>query len=364
MTIDLFDLIIIFLAGFGILICLGVGIQLLFRKSGIKLTNYLLGLLLILYGLTTFNSLMSITGVWSQNPHLYFLPIMFNLSIGPLFYFFVRSKIQPSFSFKRNHSVHFVLPVIQFLFYLSIGFRSASYKGMIWRDVVAPYVQYIEEGLLIVLGIGYLVAVLNLLKKKIPQELWKKPVYIWLKKFTISFLILLTIHSSYEMIDWVFTGLLDYNIYNSSWAVILLKLVDVAISFVIGFNAYLYQHQTLIIPQQSEAQNDVFENRIESAFVYEKIYLNPELTLETFSKVIGYHKNKISKLLSERGDTFRGVVNRHRVEEFTRLMDDEKLKHLSMLGLAYESGFNSKASFNRAFKELKGVSPSEYLKPK
>ena len=364
MKIDLLDLVIIFLAGFGILICLGVGIQLLLRKGGIRLTNYLLGLLLLLYGLTTFNSLMSITGVWSQNPHLYFLPIIFNLSIAPLFYFFVRSKIQPSFRLRAKHAIHFVIPASQFLFYLSIGFRSTAYKGMIWREVVGPWVQYIEEVLLIFLGIGYLVAVLNILRKEIPKELWKKPVYVWLKKFTLSFLALLIIHSSYEIVDWIFSGWFDYNIYNSPWAGIPLKLADVGISFVIGFNAFLYQHQKLIIPKPSPAADEVLERRFESAFEYEKVYLNPELTLEAFSKAIGYHKNKISKSLSDRGDTFRGIVNRYRVEEFTRLINNDKLKHLSMLGLAYESGFNSKASFNRAFKEVKGVSPSEYLKDK
>lgn len=364
MKIDLPDLIIIFLAGFGILICLAVGVQLLLRKSGIKLTNSLLGLLLILYGLTTFNSLMSITGVWSQNPHLYFLPIIFNLSIGPLFYFFVRSKIQPSFRFKKIHIVHFILPFLQFLFYLAIGFRSAAYKGMIWRDVVAPWIQYIEEGLLITLGIAYLVAVLNLLKKGIPAELWKKPVYVWLKKFTLSFLVLLIIHSSYEIVDWIFTGSVNFNIYNSKWAGIPLKLADVGISFVIGFNAYVYQNQTLILQKQPEAQDEILEKRIESAFKFEKLHLDPELTLDVFSKGIGYQKNKISRFLSDNEDTFRGIVNRYRVEEFTELVEAEKLKHLSMLGLAYESGFNSKASFNRAFKEVKGASPTKYFNSK
>ena len=203
------------------------------RKKGVALTNHLLGLLLILFALTTLNSLMAATGILWQNKHLYFLPLTFSLSIGPLFYFFVRSKIQPSFRFKRSNLIHFIIPLIQFLFYLSIGFRSTEYKSMIWREVVYPYVQYIEEALLITLGLYYLLKVLTLLKRKIPEQFWKKPVYIWLRRFTKSFLVILIIHSFYETSSWVATEMFDYNIFNNIWMVLPLKIADASLSLLI-----------------------------------------------------------------------------------------------------------------------------------
>ncbi|MEP0984085.1 helix-turn-helix domain-containing protein [Ekhidna sp.] len=360
MKIQLIDLIIIFLAGAGLLICFTVGVSLLFRKRGINLTNKLLGLLLVLYTSTTLNGLMAVTGVLNQNQQLYFLPIIFSLSIGPLYYFFVRSKIEPSFKFSGTDYFHFIIPIIQVGFYLAIGFRSVEEKSLIWQNVVRPYVQYIEEGLLIVLGLFYLFKSLHLLRRKIPKTLWQKPVYKWLNSFTISFLILLFIHSSYEIASWIFYYYHELNIYNSPWMDLPLKLADVGVSFVIGINAYIYQNQSLIIPKQNKP-NPSLDIALRRLFDEEKIYQNPELNMDYLAKEIGLPKNTISKSLAERGTTFRGLINSYRVEEFIQKAQNKKYEHLSLLGIAFESGFNSKASFNRIFKEIKGKSPSQYF---
>ncbi|MFK7951491.1 MAG: helix-turn-helix domain-containing protein [Ekhidna sp.] len=363
MEIHPIDLIIIFLSGSGLLICLIVGIGLMIRKKGVKLTNRLLGLLLILFALTTLNSMMAGTGILYQNKQLYFLPLTYSLSIGPLFYFFIQSKIQPSFRLKKADIIHFVIPAIQFLFYSSVGFRSVEYKGMIWERVVYPYVQYIEEGLLISLGLYYLIKVLLLLQNKIPEQFWKKPVYIWLKRFTKAFLLILIIHSFYEISSWIATEIFDYNIFNNIWLVLPLKIADASLSLLIGINAFIYQHQSLIIPT-SKSQNIGTQEKINAVLIFQKAYLDPELNLETFSKQTGLHKNDISKFFGDQGDTFRGKINAMRVSEFIEKADSGKYNHLSLLGLAFESGFNSKASFNRIFKEMKGETPSSFINEK
>lgn len=363
MEIHPLDLAIIFLSGCGLLICLIVGISIVVRKKGIPLTNLLLGILLIFFALTTLNSLMAVTGIMNQHQYLYFLPLTYSLSIAPLFFFFVKSKIQPSFQLQKKDTIHFIVPFIQFAFYASIGFRSIEYKNMIWQELVYPYVQYIEEALLITLGIYYLLNVLELLRTQIPEQFWKKPVYQWLKRFTISFLILLSIHSFYEIASWIAWGFFDYNIFNSIWMGLPLKLADVGLSFLIGINAFIYQNQRLIIPE-SESNNHGMKEKLEAALVYQKVYLDPELNLDSFSKIIGFHKNEISKYLNEQGDSFRGKINALRVNEFINNAESGKFDHLSLLGLAYESGFNSKASFNRVFKEIKGETPSSFIKRK
>lgn len=73
-----------------------------------------------------------------------------------------------------------------------------------------------------------------------------------------------------------------------------------------------------------------------------------------------YH---ISQLLSSRLQTkFYDFVNIYRVEKAKSLMHDPKFQHLSLLGLAYDCGFNSKSTFNRAFKKQVGCTPSQYKK--
>jgi AraC-like DNA-binding protein len=59
---------------------------------------------------------------------------------------------------------------------------------------------------------------------------------------------------------------------------------------------------------------------------------------------------------------FNDFVNSYRVNAFKSMLEENKHEQLSLLGLAHECGFNSKATFNRVFKKLTHYSPSEYLK--
>lgn len=357
------NLIAIVVSSFGILLCLSVGVLLLFRKNGIKQTNVFLGLLLILYSLTLLNGLMAMSGVFSAYQHLYFLPLTFSLSIGPLFYFFVRSRIQPAFSFQRKHLIHFFLPAVQFLFYLSIGFRSAEFKSWIWIHVVAPYAQYVEECLNILLGIGYVVASIRLINREIPKALWKHPICQWLKKFAVSLLILMSFSSLYEVGDWILWNGFQYNLFNTPWADFPLKMTYAAISMFIGYHAFIHQNQSMITPSyfKPSEENDL-EGRIHDLITRKQVYLDPELNLEGLAKMLNIPKNTLSRFFSSRGESFRSYINRHRIEHFLSLIAEGKQEQFSLLALAFESGFNSKTSFNRVFKEMKGQTPTEYIR--
>ena len=59
---------------------------------------------------------------------------------------------------------------------------------------------------------------------------------------------------------------------------------------------------------------------------------------------------------------FFDLINSYWVEEAKTLMLDEKLAHLSMIGIALEAGFSSKTAFNTAFKKHTGMTPSQFKK--
>ncbi|MEZ4851347.1 MAG: helix-turn-helix domain-containing protein [Bacteroidia bacterium] len=73
--------------------------------------------------------------------------------------------------------------------------------------------------------------------------------------------------------------------------------------------------------------------------------------------------NHLSQLINEKeGRNFYQFVNHYRVEEFKRRVELPESKHLSLLGLAMECGFNSKSTFNSVFKQMVGVTPSGYVR--
>jgi AraC-like DNA-binding protein len=93
----------------------------------------------------------------------------------------------------------------------------------------------------------------------------------------------------------------------------------------------------------------------------DKAYLQPDFTLKELAAGVGKSIHDTSEIINSGfGCNFNEFVNRYRVEEVKSRMLDPANDHLSMLAIAYDSGFNSKASFNRIFKQMTGLSPSQF----
>ncbi|MFT4753416.1 MAG: adenylate cyclase [Salibacteraceae bacterium] len=93
-----------------------------------------------------------------------------------------------------------------------------------------------------------------------------------------------------------------------------------------------------------------------------KPYLDSNLSLRSLAKLIEIHPNQLSWLLNENlGKNFSEYINHFRVETFKKLAKDQKNKHITLIGLAYESGFNSKTVFNTYFKKETGLTPKQFL---
>ncbi|QCK14285.1 tetratricopeptide repeat protein [Mangrovivirga cuniculi] len=95
----------------------------------------------------------------------------------------------------------------------------------------------------------------------------------------------------------------------------------------------------------------------------ESVYLNAKLTLRSLAEMIDLHPNKLSWLLNEKiGKNFNDYVNGYRLKAFQKKATDPNNSHFTLLGLAYESGFNSKSVFNDFFKKSTGLTPKEWVK--
>jgi len=94
-----------------------------------------------------------------------------------------------------------------------------------------------------------------------------------------------------------------------------------------------------------------------------KLYLDPNLSLTQLSKAVRISPTQVSDLINRGlGQNFNDYINRYRIEYIVKQLSDKKNNHLSILAIALDGGFNSKATFNRVFKKITGKSPSEYRK--
>lgn len=95
----------------------------------------------------------------------------------------------------------------------------------------------------------------------------------------------------------------------------------------------------------------------------EKVYKDPELTLMDLAQKVQVHPNTLSQMINSLEEkNFYDFINEQRIEEFKRMVVRSENQKFTLLALAFECGFNSKTSFNRNFKKITNLSPSEYLK--
>jgi TolB-like protein/AraC-like DNA-binding protein len=95
----------------------------------------------------------------------------------------------------------------------------------------------------------------------------------------------------------------------------------------------------------------------------EKWFQNSSLSLRELAENVNVSSNKLSWLLNEQiGQNFNEYINTLRLESFKEQALNPDNSHLTLLGLAYESGFNSKTVFNTFFKKMEGITPRAWVK--
>lgn len=133
----------------------------------------------------------------------------------------------------------------------------------------------------------------------------------------------------------------------------------------------IYALSDMYVPQKQQIQSaslnaldiDRFLQLLEHCMNEKKVFLDSSLSLRNLAEQIDIHPNKLSWLLNEHiGKNFNEYINAFRLETFKAHAIDPKNSHLTILGLAYESGFNSKTVFNAFFKKIEGITPRAWVK--
>lgn len=95
----------------------------------------------------------------------------------------------------------------------------------------------------------------------------------------------------------------------------------------------------------------------------DKLYLEPELTIDALATTIACSRHHLSQALNEKlGKSFYDCINQYRVEEAKLLLADASRAAHKITSIAYDAGFNSISTFNDVFKKVTGITPSQYRK--
>ena len=262
--------------------------------------------------------------------------------IGPLFYLYLKAlKAEYGPSLKLDISVLFFLLIV----ILTVGF---IYPYRTNPDAWNHHIIYWIYG---VWRIGVFLGLLeskNLLQKLVSRksEISEK------EKFILAIIIAVLFITS------TFQFSLFINGFTYIWGALIFTftLYYLAIRALINKEKIVPRAKGLPIPNASILLEDL-NNRM----MKEKLYINPKFKLDDLAQHAGLSKHLLSKLLNEEyKHGFNNYVNSFRIKEAKSLI--QKREDLSLEGIGYESGFNSKSSFFAIFKKMVHCTPAQFKK--
>ena len=369
--------IIVYIIALGILQGIILGAFLLTTKRGNLKANRILGALVILFSFSISHAVLYPLGIYQKFPHLLMLnhPILF--LFGPLFYFYQRTLIDKSFNIERKNLLHFLPFVIYVIILSPLYLQSAETKleylnGQLSRLAIFDYVVTPTQIIQLLIYLLVINKELKLYHSKIKNSYssLEKINLNWLQTFIKLFLAVYGLMTIVLIL--LFFGFNEF-VYN--YGAGLIGLIATVSIYAIGYKG-LSQPEIFIsfydIERQQnedvkikidESQKNEIISKLKSVMNEKKLFLNSDLTLKELADSIYIQSYQLSKMLNdEMNQNFYDFVNGYRIEEVKRLLIDEDYSNLSILGIAFECGFNSKSVFNTVFKKNTNMTPSEFKK--
>jgi len=356
---------------------------LLFTKKRRTVSDAILALFFLLFALNIFLSYMEAYNRRNGFPYPLFIftaaPLL--LLHGPLLWLYIKSLTDQHFRLKPLYLINllpiaamftqhamsiYVLPIDQKIEYVQseVFKQSFSYPFFLSLIALSP-IFYFSLGLQLI----------NKYKRKI-EGYFSQTAGIdlkWLNVILGSWIILSVVINSFFIID-LFTPLAPFGLMQ------FISFLFAAIYVIfIGFyglrqeNIFLTNSINLNLETAASNPIDSYSKPLkegEKEFIQtlldfmskQKPYLQPEITLKGLSDDLKVSSEYLSEIINtDLNKNFFDFINHYRIEEFKNQSKNEKNKHLNIIGLAFNCGFNSKATFNRVFKKSTGLTPSEYI---
>jgi len=346
-------------------------------KVGDIRANRWISLFCLLTSIYLMRGYLMISGCYTTVPLITMLIDNARYAIGPFLLFYVKTVIDPQFRLKIKDILHilplminigliahvYVMYPVDLNEYLSNWFTSSLLDPRYLADFVSRVIFFFAFCGYIIFSV-HLSRNSNLTSSR--QSFGKNIHLVWLRRFTTAFIPILVI-LVFCMILIAIGFPKKYLYFSVYFAVSLL-------TFVCGIFALMrpeiFYRAKPLSPEKKNQNSplsyldaDFYLKQINHLMETDQEYLDPDLNLISLAKRMNTPRNNLSRIINEAtGYNFTDFINSYRIEKLLRLMKDHDRADESILTLAFEAGFNSKAPFNKAFKKFIGEVPTVYRK--
>lgn len=352
-----------------------VSLYLIFHQRGNKGNNKLLGVFFLLFAISMTDIAIRFIGIDIKVPALHLIDDGFIFLYGPLIYFYTKRVVYRDFQFKILHLIHFI-PFILFITWLVFGVFSLSHTDQ------AEAILQIQTA-----SLPMWMVALNL-----PIYLYLLS-YLWFSNQSIKIYskVIKNNFSSIENINlnWLrfiirsFTAITIVAMINGVVPILGLPFVQYSSLILLLIFTFLFINKVLLKALNHPeifsgislkdsikyAGSNLISNEIEnyktqlvSLLEEEKLYLIPELTIKDLADKLSISPKMLSQIINQGfNQHFYDFINSYRCQEVKTILTNSNEK-ITISEAMYQSGFNSKSSFNKEFKKLTGQTPSEFKK--
>lgn len=385
----------------------GLVYALLLLRKGIRnetKSDKWLSLFLLLCVLYISPWMLGFGGWYDTQPYrdfLFYTPLQHLFFVGPVMFFYVQSLLNPSFRFGKREWLHLLPGLLYLLFCLVMVLTD---KLIVKRyyflangedpdfDTWYQVTGFMSMLFYFILSLRYY----NLYRRMIVQVISYAGLVLfkWVRNFLYAFLCMLLVRFLFYIASFI-PAFENFSYAESWWLYFSFAIIYYYIAITgysntvetqlpIRISMLHYRQQVLLeMPVQSGAEEAAFieidtepeeiteknetllyewKPRLEAWMTTEKAYEDPELTLLQAAKRFGASHTLLSKMINQGfGQNFNDFVNQYRVEAVKRSIEAGAHQSQTLLGIAFDCGFNSKATFNRAFKKATGMSPKEWV---
>jgi len=273
------------------------------------------------------------------------LPLQFSLALGPLIFFYVRKLTRPEYQFSRKDLLHFI-PVIL--------------EQIMLTSPVLPFLSLISV-------ITYLYFAHRLIERFYRRQKFNggdryRYQLQWLHKLLKGFGLLWLLWIPYNAFNYFYyhhqlSGQVEYPFYLCVSVMLISIAATAYLRPEISARADIAPVLKPLLPTELKQKGAWLKKVVKEKRYFE----DPDLSLVSMAAKLGLTTHELSRILNAAlKNSFNDFINEYRIRDVVAKMQDPAYDHITLLGIAFESGFNSKTTFNRAFRQLTGTSPVEY----
>jgi len=369
---NLFNIVLLFGTLQGVILSL----VLLFSRSDKRQNRYFLAAFMLVLAYNSFG-----TFCWSSGFYVGWLdffdgllPYTFIFSVGSSFYLYIKTSIEPDIIPAKLVFKIFLPALVDLVFRLcllvyAILIKTAVLHGINAGKIDAVY-RPVAMALMVIVFWYFLIKAIRLFKKQQIQISGSQPSaeQTLATKWTRILLIAMTLIATVWALT-IFSSVL-FNITRLAFFAPI-EIILVIFVYWIGLRGY-QQTRVVYVNEQKAAKTYVDSidpdeaekciRLLKDAMDTDKLYLDPELTVNKLADHLSISPKMISAVLNgQLKKGFSAFVNEYRVAEVKEKMLHPGNNHITLAGLARDSGFNSVATFQRVFKAAETMSPKEFL---